>query len=70
MPEIVECHSGYTYGERPVAFMWQGTRLEVAEVQAQWRVPHGRCFRVRTLDDGLFELSYEAATGVWHIEPL
>lgn len=67
MAGAVECHSGYTYGERPVAFEWRGRRLRVAEVEATWRLPDGRAFRLRTDDGQVFELSYSEPDDVWHI---
>jgi len=67
MPESVECHSGYTYGERPVAFQWEGERLIVAEIEARWRLPRGPAFRVRTQDDRVFELFYNEPQGEWVI---
>ena len=69
MPESVECHSGYTYGERPVAFQWEGARLEVDEVMTQWRSPEGRQFCVRTGDGRIFELVYREHSGKWLITP-
>ena len=68
-PEIVECHSGYTYGERPIALHWQGERLMIVEMQARWRNPGGPCFRVRTEDGRVFELSYAEGPGEWQIRP-
>ena len=66
-PDLVECHSGSSYGERPVAFQWEGERLEVAEVEASWRIPGGRRFRVRTRDDRIFELFYGELYDEWRI---
>jgi len=28
MAELVECHSGFTYADKPVALTWEGRRLE------------------------------------------
>jgi hypothetical protein len=66
-PDLVECHSGYTYGERPIAFQWEGQRLQVAEVEASWRQPGGRRFRVRTEDGRVFELFYGELYDEWRI---
>jgi hypothetical protein len=66
-PERVECHSGYTYGERPIAFHWEGERLLIVEIQARWRLPDGRKFRVRVEDDRIFELYYLEQTDEWQI---
>ncbi len=64
----VECHSGSTYGERPVALVWEGERLPVAEVEDRWREPQGLCFRVRTLDGRVFHLSYSERNDEWQID--
>ena len=29
MGELVECHSGFTYADKPVALTWEGRRLEI-----------------------------------------
>ncbi len=65
--DLVECHSGYTYGERPIAFQWEGKRLLVAEVEATWRLPGGRRFRVRAEDGRVFELFYGELYDEWRI---
>jgi hypothetical protein len=70
MGELVECHSDYAYAVRPVALTWQGRRLEVDAVLAEWRNPDEKCFRVRTKDGRDFRLSYREIDQVWNIEPL
>ena len=66
---LVECHSGYEYAERPVALRWQGQRLEIEQVQAEWRVPGGKRFRVRTCDGQTFEIFYGEPYDEWRINP-
>jgi hypothetical protein len=63
----VECHSGYAYGERPIAFQWEGERLSIVEIEARWRVPNGRRFRVRVEDSRVFELFYGELDDEWRI---
>ncbi len=75
MVNIVECHSGYTYGERPVALTWQGQRLIIAAIISRGRTPQAKWFRVSTVDGQVFELScLEDDAGskepVWQIRPL
>ncbi|HEX9798149.1 MAG TPA: hypothetical protein VGA52_14300 [Anaerolineales bacterium] len=67
---LVECHSGFVYADRPTALHWDGERLEVEEIEAQWRIPGGRRFRVRTTDQRLFELFYGELYDEWRIHPL
>lgn len=66
-PNPVECYSGGEYAERPRALHWQGARLEIAEVMQNWRTPHGKGFRVRTVDDRVFDLVYQAQIDAWRI---
>lgn len=64
----VECHSGYTYAQRPAAILWEGERLPVKEVEAEWRFPGGKRFRVRAADGRIFELVYHEQHDEWEIE--
>lgn len=61
----VECHSGYTYAERPAAFYFEGHRLVVEEIESQWRYPQGLCFCVRTTDGQFFILKYRENEDQW-----
>ena len=63
----VECHSGYEYAQRPTALHWLGARLEVEAVEAEWRIPGGKRFRVRTPDGQVFELIYGDLFDEWRI---
>ena len=67
MSEIVECHSDYEYAERPIALTWKNQRLEIAEIIERWRIPGARCFRVRTVDEQVFELFYGELYDEWRI---
>lgn len=66
-PERVECHSGTTYGERPISFYWEGERLLIVEIEARWRLPDGRKFRVLVEDGRTFELRYIEQADEWRI---
>jgi hypothetical protein len=70
MNERVECHSGYQYAERPVALEWEGQRLEITEVETQWRSPSEHCFRVRVQDNRRFEICYGELNDEWRINPI
>jgi len=65
--ELVECHSGFAYAERPVALTWENQRLEIDEILAAWRTPGERRFRVRTRDRQMFELAYRESDDDWKI---
>lgn len=65
--EIVECHSGSTYAERPTALHYEGERLPIVAIEARWRIPGGRRFRVRVEDGRIFELFYGELYDEWRI---
>ena len=67
--ELVECHSGYEYAERPIALHWQGERLEIAAIESEWQIPGGKRFRVRMQDGQAFELFYGALYDEWRVTP-
>ena len=68
MNDIVECHSGYEYGDRPTAFYWQEQRWEVIEILARWRTPEGKHFRVNTHHNQIFEILYVESEDTWQIK--
>lgn len=65
--ELVECHSGFTYAERPIALRWEDERLEITEILARWRIPGGRRFRVSVDDGRVFELFYGELYDEWRV---
>jgi len=67
----VECYSGYTFAERPIAFVWNERRYRVERILKRWRSPHGPGFRVLTADNAQFELIYSTARDEWslHLPP-
>jgi hypothetical protein len=67
MAARVECYAGSRYPERPRAFVHQGERLTVAEVEGEERTPRGIRFRVRVSDDRRFRLSYDEIEDVWDV---
>jgi hypothetical protein len=67
LPALVECHSGYRYAQRPVAFSWQGVRKVVEAVLDQWLTPEVRGFRVITPDQQIFELYYAIEADEWQV---
>jgi hypothetical protein len=76
MSDIVECISGSTYAERPIALTWQGQRFSIAGILSQGRTPQAIFFRVRIEDGRVFELSCveaveEISSGhIWQIQQL
>ena len=68
--ELVECYSGYRYGERPRALRWQGERLKIKEIQFQERRPQGWFFRILTNSGQIFDLLFDEGKDTWEINLL
>lgn len=66
--EVVECYSGEMYAERPLAFHWQGERLEIVQIETRWQSPEGRYFRVRVKDERIFDLFYDETLDKWQVD--
>lgn len=62
----VECHSGYAYPERPMALILENERLDIIEIQSEWRTLSGKHFRVRLVDDREVEVVYDENEDEWH----
>ena len=65
--EKVECLSSASYPDRPLAFTWEGQRLEVMAVLSRQRTPQDHWFRVCTADGRTFDLVYNEAGLAWSI---
>jgi hypothetical protein len=63
----VECYSGYTFAERPTAFILERRRYLIEDVLKQWRSPEGPSFRVLTAEGMQFELTYDATQDQWYL---
>ncbi|HJW91141.1 MAG TPA: hypothetical protein VJ436_10920 [Anaerolineales bacterium] len=63
----VECHSGFEYAQRPVAFTWQGARLRVNRILEQARIPEGKRFLVQAGNQQEFYLFYAESLDEWTI---
>lgn len=68
MDDLVECHSGYEYAERPTAIHWHGERLDIMTITRSWRTPEGKVFQVQTTKDQYFELFYHQGSDEWHLK--
>lgn len=66
--DLVECRSDSEYAERPLSLMWEGQRLEIAEIISRWRGPAEKGFRVQTADKQIFELIYREFPDEWNIQ--
>jgi hypothetical protein len=66
----VSCYSGQTYAERPQSFFWRSLAYEIVNIEKAWREPGGRCFRVSTGDNKLFQLCYNEVQRQWSLVEL
>lgn len=66
-PVKIECHSGYTYPERPTAIVMDVRRLEIAQIISEARSPSGKHFRVKTADVRELDLEYFVEKDEWII---
>jgi hypothetical protein len=70
----VECYSGYKANERPVAFIFQNRRWEVAEILDRWYegsepgCPVVNYFKVRTVEGNIFLLRYLSLFDAWTVQ--
>jgi len=64
----VECYSGYVYAQRPRAFVWEGKRIPVLSVEAEWRTPEERNFRVLAEGGSVYHLAYTDEAASWKID--
>lgn len=67
--KLVVCRSEYTYAERPVFFVWAGNRYHIKRIEAEWRTPQGKEFRVRSNGEEIFDLFYIEDYDEWQICP-
>jgi hypothetical protein len=72
----VECRAGRHYPDRPVAFRWEDRRVEVDDVEHQWRTqgvsydsPTLYHYRVTTAE-GRFDLVYNVQADTWSVTEL
>lgn len=70
----VECYSGFKANEHPVAFIYQGDRLEIQEIVDRWHEggldssrPVIDYFKVRAADGNVYFLRYQSGSDVWSL---
>ena len=66
--DLVECRSDHSYVGYPLAFFWQGKRLEVVQIISEKRDPEGYSFRVLTEELGCFDLHFDLLTDEWSVK--
>jgi hypothetical protein len=63
----VECRSDHAYIGHPLAFYWQGKRLEVTKIISEKQDPAGYSFQVLNQEYGCFVLVYDLNTDEWFV---
>jgi hypothetical protein len=63
----VRCHSGHTYAERPISFIWQGVNHVVHRVVDAWVEPGRRHFVVSTENYQYVHLYYDEVQDHWSL---
>jgi hypothetical protein len=67
MKSPVEFHSSYDYAQRPIAVLWEGKRVQIKNVLAEWRSPEGKSFRVQAENGRIFDLIYNEDIENWQV---
>jgi hypothetical protein len=74
---LVECRAGRHYPDRPLAFRWEDRRLEVDDLERQWRSTKGVSYDSPTLyhyrvttAEGRFDLVYNVQADSWSVTEL
>lgn len=63
----VSCYSGYTYAQRPLAFIWLGDLKHVNAVLQEWHTVDGKRFWVSTAGGEVFTLKYDSGSDLWQV---
>ncbi len=66
-PTEVEARFAETGLITVLSFAWQGHKHPVTSHGRQWEAPDGRHLLVMTPGERIFELVYEAQSGLWRI---
>lgn len=63
----VECYAGYRGEQEPRAFVFEGQRVEIADVIDRWLAPDHRYFKVKDANGRLYILRHDTESGEWAI---
>jgi hypothetical protein len=66
--DSVRCHSGHTYAQRPMSFVYSGEEHQVARVIAEKRLPEGKQFLVADASGKVFDLLYDEPNDAWQVQ--
>ena len=68
--DLVICHSGTEYAERPKALVWQDQTIQVIAIEKSWRTPEGKFFQVNTGIGSIFQLFFDEQMDEWIIKKI
>ncbi|MBN2257674.1 MAG: hypothetical protein JW704_07605 [Anaerolineaceae bacterium] len=69
MSELVQCHSGFRYADRPVSFLWESNKYKITRIIQEGKTEGGLSFTVATKSDSVFRLLYDECNDQWLIYP-
>lgn len=68
MSPLVECHSGYEYTERPIAFWAADVRHDVSRIVKEWNDPNGKHFLVEDTGGDIYQLDHWNEISEWQVQ--
>ena len=72
----VSCHSGHSYADRPISFVWEQKRYEITEIEREWLEPGEKHFIVQATkaetphDEKRFEICYHTREDIWRLNEI
>jgi hypothetical protein len=61
----VQCYSGASYAERPIALIWQGSQYKISSVLSSQFTPSGKRFEVVLENGCTISLYYQTNSDLW-----
>jgi hypothetical protein len=69
MNEVVRCHSGFRYADKPLSFQWDMDVKNITGIISEWKTESGYTFVVITDMNYIFELQYNDSIDLWSVKP-
>lgn len=70
MSDIVDCHSGFRYAERPTSFQYMGQFHQIHAILSESKTENGYQFIVLAETRHQYQLVYEELHDAWQINPI
>ena len=64
----VECYAGYRGEQEPRRFEFEGSWIEVVEIEDRWQEPGRRGFRILGADGRRYRLVHREAEDRWSVD--